>query len=227
MRIQTWPFLLLFVILFAGVGCIVGVRGHQFAGTVTDHGQTADVTGSAHAMELGIVADFRYFRLALPFEGLEATLTGSGRDGGRFVTEGYQEFRALRLDVPLLSFYEFSKKSWLGYPGRMVHRQSIELWWTGAMEPTSNPYWWTDVGVTYYHHNLVAVRIFGGYAELPFNEAMRGVFVDGQQTTRNWEGRAPGISFGLDITLFAGEHALDFLMYMLDEDRRQRKNNNW
>lgn len=227
---RAMPYLLvgiLVFVLFSGTGCLIGVRGHQFTGTVTDHGEIADVEGSAQGMELGIVADFRYFRLALPFEGIEAKITGTGREGGRFVAEGYSEFRALRLDVPLLSIRDFEKGQWLKYPGTMVHRQSLEIWWTGAMEPTRNPYWWTDVGITYYHHNLVAVRLFGGYTQYPFSELMRGVIIDNVQQTRRWEGRAPGLSFGLEVTLFAGEHGLDFLKYMLDEDRRQRRQNNW
>ena len=229
MRSLVWPLTLVLVsALLLGTGCIVGVRGHQFMGTVTNDGEVADVSGSAHGMELGVVADFRYFRLALPFEGIEAKLTGEARNGGRFIKEEYSEFRALRLDVPLLSIRDFKNGRWFGYPGRMNHRQSFEIWATAAMEPTRNPYWWTDIGLTYYHHNAVAVRLFGGYAEYPFNEPMRGVIVDGQQQTgRAWQGRAPGISFGLEVTLFAGEHGLDLLKYILDEDRRQRRNNDW
>jgi hypothetical protein len=219
---------LLFVSMAAMTGCIVGVRGHQFTGTVTAvDGEVADMSGSAQGMELGVVADFRYFRLSMPFEGVEAVLKGKSRQGGSFVSQDYTEFRALRLDLPLLSIREFSSGRWFRYPGTLVHRTSLEIWWTGALEPSRNPYWWTDLGLTYYHHNAVAVRLFAGYTEYPFREVMRGRIVDGLQQTRTWEGRAPGVSFGLDVTLFAGEHALDLLMYLLDEDRRQRRQHDW
>ncbi len=222
---QISPMSRLFLLLglsFALAGCVVGGRHQRVHSTPTMHGQQGEIQGTASAIEFGIVADFRYFRLALPFEGAVTELTGSAKPTGHFSNKANREFRALRLDIPLLSLYNFKGGGRWQYPGTMHHRHSLEIWTGAAAALTAHPDWWADIGITYYQHNAFAVRLYGGYGQLPYREMMEGRNLANQFSAKPWEGYAGGLALGLEITLFAGEHALDLLKFIFEEDQRVR-----
>lgn len=222
MSTPRFALLLTCFLLIALTGCVVGGRHQIVQTTPFQNGQQAQIEGTASAFEFGVVADFRYFRLALPFEGAATELTGTAKPTGYFKSKSTREFRALRLDIPLISLYNFEGGGTLQYPGNMPHRHSLELWTGAAASISSRPDWWADIGITYYNHNAVAVRLYGGYGQIPFREMMQGRDTSNQLSNTFWEGHAGGIALGLELTLFAGEHALDLLKFVFEEDERVR-----
>ncbi|MBA2662071.1 MAG: hypothetical protein H0U74_07220 [Bradymonadaceae bacterium] len=213
---------LLLLVAALSSSCVVGVRHQQVQSQQFQHGQQGEVSGSATGIEFGVVADFRYFRLAFPYEGLGIDITGSAEPNGYFKKKDVNEFRAFRLDIPLISLRDFENGGSFKYPGIMRHRQSLEIWTGAAAEPSSTPNWWADVGLVYYHHNAIAVRLYGGYGQIPFRETMLGRNDNFSANDKTWQGHAGGLAMGLEITLFAGEHALDLIKYILVEDKRVR-----
>ncbi len=222
MFIRNFPAIIVCFLLITLTGCVVGGRHQIVHTTQTQNGRQAEIEGTATAFEFGIVADFRYFRLALPFEGVVTEITGTAKPTGYFKNKSTSESRALRLDIPLISLYNFEGGGTLQYPGNMPHRHSLELWTGAAATISGNPDWWTDLGITYYKHDAVAVRLYAGYGQISFREMMQSRNTDNQLATTFWEGRAGGIALGLELTLSAGEHALDLLKFIFEEDKRIR-----
>lgn len=201
---------------------MLGVRHHHAADAASYQQSTVDMTGSAQAVELGATADFRYFRLSVPFQGFSLRLDIEPQSD--FIASDVsetREFSAWRLDLPILSLWN-AEMPGIHYPGQLIHRHSLELWFTGAVEPTRHPYWSTDVGLTYYRHNNLAVRLYAGYAQIPFRTRMEHLTDSPQYIMQSWDTKTGSFLVGLEVTLSAGEHALDFLLFLLDEDKRQR-----
>lgn len=197
-------------------GCTLGYRYHQVEDSAQSRaGMSGQISGQGHTVELGVVLDFRYMRLILPYLGADYELELSASDGGKATQSTLTEKRGLRLDLPVLSLWE-AKSGWdLGYPGVMPHRESVELWLSATGRMTRPLLGYADLGLVYYHHNLVALRAFGGWGVAPFEETSSRFGADGMQYER-WEHAAGGFSGGVEITLGAGEQALDFLMFFMD-----------
>lgn len=174
-----------------------------------------------NSVDLGLVADFRYFRLAVPFEGQSRKLRTSGA-GGTFSIEEVVENRTLRLDVPLLVLRDFSKEpSGQRYPGGMRRRNNLELWVSGSVGMAPIQPVTATVGLTYYRYGALAVKLFAGGSLTPFEGTAR-VIDDGREINRRVQGYGPGLVIGLEVTLAAGEYGLEMLQFLLDADRSAR-----
>lgn len=208
-------FFLILICLLATIasGCTLGYRYHSLDSNIANAtGANAQVEGSGHTVEFGIVLDFRYFRLVSPYLGstYEMDITDSRGGGGH--QSSLEEVRAVRLDVPLVSL--LNEDGTIGYPGIMVHRKSLELWGTVTARPSELPLWYADLGVVYYHHNLVAVRAFGGWGAVPFDGQTSRLGKDGVDY-EFWQANPDGFTGGIELTLGAGEQALDFIKFFI------------
>jgi hypothetical protein len=196
------------------VGCTIGYRYHHLDSSITNAaGNSAQVEGSGHTVEMGIVFDFRVLRAVMPYVGANYELDVRDDRGGGGYQESMTEARGFRLDLPALSLW--SDEGGIGYPGTMVHRQSVELWLSGTIRPGSPPLWWSDVGLVYYHHDAVAVRAYGGWGQAPFTGTTTSFDADGVQD-QFWEASVGGPTAGVELTLGAGEQMLDFFKFFLD-----------
>ena len=207
------------------MGCVGGVHYHHIDSTIDydqQGEQQADVTGSVSSVDFGLVADFRYARLAFPFEGHRRKIDLVVREGSAFSIDEVIELRTIRLDVPLWSFRDFSNgssESW--YPGSMAQRHSLELWASsslgmGPIHPAT-----ATLSVAYYKYGAVAVRLFGGWSRTPYSGLDRSI-QQGAAVDQRREGYAPGMVAGIELTLAAGEYALELARFILDRDRAGR-----
>ena len=218
-----WILVLAGLGVWVNSGCIAGVHHHRVSGAVDHHqGQIADVSGTVDSVDLGLVADFRVLRLGMPFEGQRRKLEVNNREGGRFTIDQEVENRTLRLDVPLLAITEFgSDPTGKRYPGRMARRHTLEVWTSGSVGVAPISPVTATAGVAYYRYGGIAVRLFGGYSRTPYSGRER-VNIDGRSTHQPREGSAPGAVVGLEVTLAAGEYALELARFILDLDREAR-----
>ncbi len=194
-------------------GCTIGYRYHRIDDTISNAvGANAKVKGSSQMVELGVVLDFRYFRMVAPYLGAKNEMDIAASDGGGDHKSQVIEERGFRLDVPVVSVWNDDDGFSLGYPGTMVHRNSLELWLSGTGRFSQPPMWFGDVGLVYYHHNWAAVRVFGGWGEMPVTGQTSTFDAQGSQF-QFWKTTAGGFTAGADLTIGAGEQALDFLKY--------------
>lgn len=201
-------------------GCTYGYRYTNLGSTHTEDGRSVDVQGDAHAFLAGVVLDFRYFRLGVPFEGVVASFELEDELGGIDRFEDYDEMRSYRLDVPLLTIFDLDEDVWWRYPGVIRHRQGIELWASASSNLSRRHHWFADLSVAYYDYNGLGVRLFGGWGEIPFRASTQGV---GPEFPLRWEGQAGGFGGGLEVTLTTGEYALEALKWLIDRDREERR----
>lgn len=217
-----WTLLWVGLVGWIGSGCIAGVHHHRIDATVQSEQGVADVDGTVDSIDLGLVADFRVFRLGLPFQGQRRTLDVAFRDGGAFRIDEVLEIRAFQLDVPIWSFKDFSDNpSGKRYPGRMRQRQSLEVWGTASVG-------WTPVspvsltaGAVYYKYGGLAFRVYGGVSWTPYSGIERSI-IDGSELSQRRDGRAPGLVGGIEVTLAAGEYALELFRFIRELDRDGR-----
>lgn len=191
-------------------GCVVGYRYHGLdEEAVSPAGDIAQVRGQGHMVYLGLVLDFRYLRVGTPAMGARYELEAQSEGG--FWREDYSaELRGFQLDLPVLSLW--SEDEGVGYPGRLVHRRSVDIWLGGALMPGERPHWWADASVVYYDHDLWAARLFAGYGEAPVDATLRG-WSEGNTTFEYYETMVGGPTAGIELTVLAGEQALDFLTW--------------
>ena len=201
-------------------GCTYGYRYTNLGSTHTEQGRSVDVQGHAHTFLAGVVLDFRYARLGIPFEGLVVDLELEDELGGVDTLEDYDEMRSYRLDVPLLTIFDLEHDVWWRYPGAIRHREGIELWGSAMSNLKERHHWWADLSVAYYNYNGLGARLFAGYGELPFRASTHGV---GPAFPLRWEGQAGGWGGGVEVTLTTGEYALEALEWLLDRDREERR----
>jgi hypothetical protein len=189
-------------------GCVVGYR-HQTVSdeVVNEFSQSATVEGSSDMVYLGLILDFRILRFGTPAVGGNVELAANN-ERGAYRDEYNQQMNGFQLDVPLVSFW--SEEEGFGYPGVLKHRHSVDLWVSGTYVPVSPPNWWTDASLVYYNHNLFAVRVFGGYGQIPFDGTLTG-YSNGSQTFDMFETTVGGPTYGVEFTILAGEQALDFI----------------
>lgn len=201
------------LVALATSGCTLGYRYHHLDSEISNAaGANAQVEGGGHMVELGIVLDFRYLRVGNPYVGASYEMDVTDPDGGGTYKSSTIETQPFRLDVPVVSLW--SEDGGFGYPGTMVHRKSVELWLSGTLRPTELPLWWADASIVYYHHDLVAVRAFGGWGAVPFEGQTTSLNTDGVNY-EFYETTAGGYSAGVELTLGAGEQALDFIKYFI------------
>lgn len=212
------------LIAAASAGCIAGVHHHRIQSSLTlDNDQSAQARGQVNSVDLGVVADFRYFRLALPFEGHRRQIEVEADDGSRFGIDQVVELRALRLDVPLFSFADFSEEpSGRRYPGRMRRRHSLEIWGSASVGMTPINTSTASVGLVYYRYNRWALRLYGGASVNPVDGVSRRI-VDGAPVSQRRHGYAPGAVAGLEITLAAGEYGLELIDFFVNFDSESRQ----
>lgn len=209
------------LLAIAASGCTLGYRYHHLDSEVTSAaGANAQVEGSGHMVELGVVLDFRYFRAGNPYVGASYEMDLNEPGGGGTYKSSTIETQPFRIDVPVVSLW--SEDGGIGYPGTMIHRQSVELWLSGTLRPSELPMWWADASLVYYHHDMVAVRAFGGWGAVPF-DGETSQFGPGGTTYEFYETTAGGYSAGVELTVGAGEQALDFIKYFIGSQKNAGK----
>lgn len=191
-------------------GCVVGYRHHKVSDeVVNEFSQTANVEGTSDMVYLGLILDFRVLRFGTPAVGGAIEMSAES-ERGQYRDEYNQQMNGFQLDVPLISFW--SEEEGFGYPGILKHRHSVDLWVSGTLMPVSPPNWWSEASLVYYNHDLFAVRIFGGYGQLPFDGTLTG-YSNGSQTYDMFETTVGGPTYGAEVTILAGEQALDFIKW--------------
>ena len=212
--------LLLALCVLGATGCTVGYRYHHVdATTLSATGTPGELGGSGHMVELGIVLDVRYLRLVLPYMGASYEMELTASDGGRAQQKSMIEKRGFRLDVPALSLWN-GKNGWEpGYPGVMKHRQSVELWLSATGRVDDPVLGFADLGLVYYHHDLVALRAFGGWGGVPFEQTSTGFGLN-RPRQEFWKTSATGPTAGVELTIGAGEQALDFFNFFFDSQKK-------
>lgn len=209
---------LLFAVLLSG--CTLGYRHTRHVGTITDHPGELDVQGAGNTADLGVAFDFRYFRFGMPFEGGRHQLEFTAPDGGKDTLDLIRERRFYRLEVPLLSLWNFDGGGFGGYPGLLRHRHTVDLWISGESDLRTEHQWWVDLSLVLYRYNGVGFRFFFGGGGLPVDAATPR---PGTRFPAVWHGTAPMIGAGLAITVMTGEYALDALEYLIGVDKRHRE----
>lgn len=223
---QTYRFWALILVGFGSwisSGCIAGVQHHHISSTFEHEGDRGQATGYVQGVDLGVVADFRYLRLAFPFEGQRREMSFSGERGSAFSISEVVEMRTLRLDVPLYSLRDFSEEpSESRYPGRMKRRRSLEIWASGSVGAQPIHPFTASLGLVYYNYGSFAFRFYAGMSMQPYEGIDRAIGSDGGEQFRRREGYVPGLVGGIEVTLAAGEYALEMVRFIMDYDRRSR-----
>lgn len=212
--------ILLGICLLSVTGCTVGYRYHHVnASTLSSTGTPGELRGGGHMVELGVVLDVRYLRLVMPYIGASHEMELTASDGGRAQQKSTIEKRAFRLDLPALSLWN-GKNGWEpGYPGIMEHRQSLELWLSATGNFDDPILGFADLGLVYYQHDLVAVRAFGGWGGVPFQQSSTGYGLD-RPRQEVWKTSATGPTAGVELTVGAGEQALDFFKFFFASQKK-------
>lgn len=201
-------------------GCTVGYRHAVHSGTLTNPSGEAQISGAGDDIDLSVTLDFRYARLMLPVEVSRHKLTYEAFDGGRSTGDLIRERRLYRVEVPLLSFYDFDKGGFGGYPGALRHRHTVDLWIGAESDLLRSIEWWVDLGVSLYKHGGLGFSVFGGLGSLPVSTSTP---MQGSRFPRLWDGRTVSFSGGAAVTITSGEFALGALEYLLKMDKRHRE----
>jgi hypothetical protein len=219
-----WALCVVGISAWMNTGCIAGVHHHRVHSTVPiDDGQRAEVRGQVNSVDLGIIADFRYLRLGFPFEGHRRQIEVNPEGGGQFALDEVVELRAIRLDVPIYSLVDLSEEpSGLRYPGRMRRRHSIEIWGSGSVGFTPIHPSTATMGLVYYNYSRLAIRLYGGVSGNPFEGVERRI-EGGAEVNQRRSGYAYGGVAGVEVTLAAGEYALELIQFFLDLDTSGRR----
>ncbi len=198
-------------------GCVMGYRHQHFEHQEVVNDVAVDLEGSQGTVGYSMVFDFRVLRVSSPFITTFEEVELSDDRGGRGRYDAERKSRYLRVDAPVATFWKRGNGFGLDYTGMLQHRTSIDLW-IGAESDlrTEEATHWLDVGIGYYQYNLFAVRLFGGWGVKPFRGSSRYFSQDAVIDTQ-----LQGFGGGIEITLAAGEYALDFIQYLLDIDEAQ------
>lgn len=214
----TWRVVAVAVAVSMLAGCTFGAHHYRIGGTDHQQDHTARVDGTVSGVDIGVVGDFRYLRLGLPYEGQRHQLSVDIEEGGGFDIDRSLELRTLRLDVPVFSFRDFSEEpSGRRYPGRMEQRHSLELWLSGSVGVSPISPATATASLTYYRYGAWAARLYGGVTSVPYSGTSPSTD-DGRDRLVRQEGRVPGIVVGIEMTLPAGEYALELVEFIIEWD---------
>lgn len=208
-------------------GCVVGGSiGTLRAVDVTnpvDSG-TADIDVSRNNLTLGTVFDFRAVRFVTALEMIERTRTVDGvraQSLDRVSLEDYDERRVMRLDIPLLSLWDFNPENPgpFRYPGLLDHRHTLDVWLRGGTHNLAlDEGGFVGGALVWYKSGAIAVSLTADY--VTEDTGVRALQESGAAT--NFDGFADGWVVGFEVTLAAGEYALDIFKIFLDYDKRGR-----
>lgn len=214
--------LLVLLLVAACTGCSIGYRHTVHASKFTrDDGRVAQISGASDTAYLGATFDFRYARVLVPYEfGRRQIFVTEQEDGYRDEIDLIRERRFYRLDIPVLSLWDFDEKSFGGYPGLLRHRNTVDVWLSGETDFMIRNEWWADISVALYRYGKVGFRLYGGGGALPFDAATPQA---GTRFPRLWKGQAPYFGGGLEVILTTGEYGLDAFEWIADMDKRDRE----
>lgn len=199
-------------------GCTLGYQQLRYSDVNQTGGQQLEASGSTTDFSLGIVLDFRAVRVGIPVQARIQEQYFETPEGFGQRRDNYVEKRVLKFDLPLFSIYDFEKRRPGGWPGMLKNRQSLELWLSADLEPVrSNPSYFPNIGLVYYHRDVIGVRLYGGIGSLHYQSSEPG------PGGSRWEGRMTGPGGGIEFTITAGEYALDFVRWVLDIDKGHRE----
>jgi len=196
--------------------CAVSGR-HQW---ITGSSEDAHVEGSVDSVGSSIVADFRVLRVQYPVTFQRGSVRYFDDATGKAEKQIDRTERWFQLDVPLLSLWDFKEHQALGYPGLMKRRRSLEIWVTGSSNLKEGFPFNIAAGPVYYQYRHFAVGALFGWGSAPFASGLQGV---GEGYPNAISGRHEGFWIGLDMTLFAGEFALELWDYLMESDSRHQK----
>ena len=206
---------------FAQSGCVTGYRHQWGSDHPIERGISADVNASADVFYAGVVLDVRFVRLLLPTEEFLHDETIVDDRGAKDATHQRQTRRTLNLDVPLLRLWSTKDGFSFGYPPlKKMRKGQLELWASGGVELQGARTLRTDLSVVYYHAPWVAFRVFGGWQSTTYDGATR--YID-EAFPVKWEGRTHGPTVGAELTVFAGEYALNVFAWILEKDEKHRR----
>lgn len=202
-------------------GCVMsGHLGNLDASGVTNpvDQDTLDLSVERRSFAFGSVFDFRAARIVASLEMVtrepKVQLTNNQVLDPTTTGSRYEERRVLRLDVPALTLWEFREKR-LGYPGLIPHRQSLDLWArAGTSDLQGDQGGFLGGALTYYHTGRVAISLTVDRWSEPSD--IRALSASG--TNRTFEDDVAGWVVGFEVTLAAGEYALDILDTLLGID---------
>lgn len=214
---RTWGrALITLVILLNMSACGISGRHQWIIGTSSD----AHVEGSIDSVGSSIVADFRVLRLQYPVTFQRGSVRYFDDQTGKAEKQIDRTERWFQLDVPLLSLWDFKDHQAFGYPGMMKRRRSLEIWVTGSSNLKDGFPFNVAAGPVYYQYRHFAVGALFGWGSAPFASGLQGV---GEGYPNAISGRHEGFWIGLDMTLFAGEFALELWDYLMESDSRHQK----
>ncbi len=207
-------------------GCIMaGNAGTLGASSLTnpvDDG-TVDLSLDRRAFIIGTAFDFRVARVVTSLEMVTheplVGLTPDQRLDPTIQDKSYVERRLLRLDVPALTLWEF-REGRIGYPGLIPHRHSLDLWArAGTADLDGDAGGFFGGALTYYRTGAFAVALTLDRWNEPAD--IRALRADG--VNRTFAGDTFGWVVGFEVTLAAGEYALDIINELLGIDERIRQ----
>lgn len=200
-------------------GCAIGYRNHGLSTQKTVSDVTVEVEGDQDVVGFGTVLDFRAVRFIAPFVNISEEFVLSDDRGGGSTERAQKKTRHLRIDAPVMTFWSLATGAGLEWTPMLEHRTSIDLWLGGESDlRTDDASYWLDVGLGYYQYNLVAIRVFAGWGGRPFRGVSR--YLEKSTTVDSY---VQGFGGGIEITLAAGEYALDFVKFLMDFDEAQQK----
>ncbi len=209
--------------LAAAPACILAGTTGQLQSDPVQPGQApqGQLDVDRDAMTVGTAIDLRYVRLVSSIELLntETHLTNTQNNPLTDSTKDYNERRFFRLDVPLLSLWDL-RDGGVAYPGLLVHRHSVDLWARGgvvSIDDTVEGFY--GGALTWYKTGLVAVSLTVDY----WNQSAQAQALNEFGSLTPYRADASGFVFGIELTLAAGEYALDFIKYLADYDDKVRK----
>lgn len=219
-HMKRLPLILLLVLAWACTGCAVGYRHQWGQERPYDRGVSADVNHSADVFYAGVVFDFRFIRFLTPQEEFIHDETFVDDLGGRSANHGRRTQRMLRVDVPVLSVWTPKDGAELKYPPTMKMRDSLEFVVGGDIDLEGGRTMRVDGAIAYQHSQWAGLRAFGGWHWSNYHGSTRSI---DQPVARIWDGTVDGPQVGVELTMFAGEYALQVVEWLIKKDERYRK----
>ena len=210
-------------------GCVTAAH----TGTLTADGvtnsvdsDTLDMKVGRQSFSFGTVFDFRALRLVSSFEMVTkktSLVLGAGQQADPSVGARFEERQLYRLDLPVLALWDFEGGG-LGYPGTMPHRHSFDLWLrAGTATFSQGRDGFLGAALTYYETDWLAFSLTLDRWVEP--GGARAFSAEG--VVRSFDENVAGWVLGFEVTVSAGEHALDIVTYLLEQDVKIRQRRRW